>query len=42
MKLQYDSARKQVSRALKAMKEILSGSDLFIFFLGILSDGEKK
>jgi RNA polymerase sigma factor (sigma-70 family) len=41
MKLQYDSARKQVSRALKAMKEILSGSDLFIFFLGILSDGKK-
>lgn len=38
MKLQYDSARKQVSRALKAMKEILSGSDLFIFFLGIFSD----
>ena len=38
MNLQYDSARKQVSRALKSMKEILSGSDLFIFFLGILSD----
>jgi RNA polymerase sigma factor (sigma-70 family) len=38
MKLQYDSARKQVSRALKVMKEILSGSDLFIFFLGMFSD----
>jgi RNA polymerase sigma factor (sigma-70 family) len=38
MKLQYDSARKQVSRALKVMKEMLSASDLFIFFLGILSD----
>ncbi|MBW6535980.1 MAG: sigma-70 family RNA polymerase sigma factor [Mariniphaga sp.] len=38
MNLQYDSARKQVSRALKAMKEILSGSDMFLFFLGILSD----
>jgi len=41
MKLQYDSARKQVSRALKAMKEILSGSDLFLFFVGILSDKKK-
>jgi RNA polymerase sigma factor (sigma-70 family) len=38
MKLQYDSARKQVSRALKAMKKILSGSDMFIFFLSIFSD----
>lgn len=38
MKLQYDSARKQVSRALKSMKEILSGSDMFIFFFGIFSD----
>ena len=38
MKLQYDSARKQVSRALKAMKEILSGSDIYLFFVGILSD----
>lgn len=41
MKLQYDSARKQVSRALKVMKEMLSGSDLFIFFLGMLSDKKK-
>jgi len=38
MKLQYDSARKQVSRALKAMKKILSGSDIYLFFVGILSD----
>lgn len=38
MKLQYDSARKQVSRALKALKEILSGSELYLFFVGILSD----
>jgi len=38
MKLQYDSARKQVSRALKAMKEILSGSDIYLFFVGVLSD----
>jgi len=40
MNLKYDSARKQVSRALKAMKEVLSGSDLFIFFLGIFSDSK--
>ncbi len=38
MNLQYDSARKQVSRALKAMKEVLSGSELYLFFVGILSD----
>jgi len=38
MKLQYDSARKQVSRALKAMKEILSGSDIYLFFVGVLSN----
>ncbi|MGC9355404.1 MAG: RNA polymerase sigma factor [Mariniphaga sp.] len=38
MKLQYDSARKQVSRALKAMKEILSGSELYLFFVGMFSD----
>lgn len=38
MKLQYDSARKQVSRALKAMKGILSGSDIYLFFVGVLSD----
>jgi RNA polymerase sigma factor (sigma-70 family) len=37
MKLQYDSARKQVSRALKSMKDILADSDIFIFFLGVLS-----
>lgn len=38
MKLQYDSARKQVSRALKAMKEILSGSEFYLFFVGMFSD----
>jgi len=32
MSLEYDSARKQVSRALKALRKKLSGSDLFIFF----------
>jgi RNA polymerase sigma factor (sigma-70 family) len=36
MKLQYDSARKQVSRALNAMKETLKGSELFVFFLSII------
>ena len=34
MNLQYDSARKQVSRALKSMKEILAGSEIFVFFQG--------
>lgn len=38
MNLQYDSARKQVSRALKVMKKILSGSELYLFFVGIFSD----
>lgn len=38
MELQYDSARKQVSRALKAMKEILSGSEFYLFFVGMFSD----
>lgn len=38
MNLQYDSARKQVSRALKALKEVLSGSELYLFFVGIFSD----
>lgn len=38
MNLQYDSARKQVSRALKAMKKILKSSELYLFFVGILSD----
>jgi RNA polymerase sigma factor (sigma-70 family) len=33
MKLQYDSARKQVSRALKALKDILSDSGMFLFFV---------
>lgn len=33
MSLQYDSARKQVSRALKALKDILSDSQLFLLFL---------
>lgn len=37
MKLQYDSARKQVSRALKSMKEILSTSDMYLFFIGVFS-----
>ncbi|MDD2381080.1 MAG: sigma-70 family RNA polymerase sigma factor [Mariniphaga sp.] len=35
MRLQYDSARKQVSRALKALKEILSESDLFLFYMRV-------
>lgn len=34
MQLQYDSARKQVSRALKGLKEILVSSDMFVLFLG--------
>ncbi len=38
MKLQYDSARKQISRALKAMKEVLSGSDIYLFFVAVFSD----
>ena len=33
MQLQYDSARKQVFRALKALKEILSDISIVIFFL---------
>ena len=33
MQLQYDSARKQVSRALKGLKEILVSSDMFVLFL---------
>lgn len=33
MDIQYDSARKQVFRALKALKEILNDSDIFLFFL---------
>jgi RNA polymerase sigma factor (sigma-70 family) len=33
MKLQYDSARKQVSRALKALKKVLSNSGVFLFFV---------
>lgn len=37
MHLQYDSARKQVSRALKALKKTLSDSDLFLLFAGIFS-----
>jgi len=37
MKLQYDSARKQVSRALKSMKEILSASGMFLFFISVFS-----
>ncbi|MFW5832383.1 MAG: RNA polymerase sigma factor [Prolixibacteraceae bacterium] len=38
MKLQYDSARKQVSRALKALKDILSGSDVLLLFLWFFAD----
>lgn len=38
MNLQYDSARKQVSRALKVMKEVLSGSNIFLFIVGVFSD----
>ncbi|SHE39613.1 RNA polymerase sigma factor, sigma-70 family [Mariniphaga anaerophila] len=34
MELQYNSARKQVSRALKALKEVLPPSELFLFFTG--------
>lgn len=37
MKLRYDSARKQVSRALKSMKKILSASDMHLFFVLIFS-----
>lgn len=33
MDIQYDSARKQVSRALKALKEILDDSDILLLFL---------
>lgn len=33
MELKYDSARKQVFRALKALKETLDDSDIFVFFL---------
>lgn len=37
MELQYDSARKQVSRALKVMKEALLDSGIFLFFTGKFS-----
>src|SRR5690554_687012 len=33
MSLQYDSARKQVSRALKAMKKILTNSQMVLFLI---------
>lgn len=33
MNIKYDSARKQVSRALSAMKDILSDPGLFLFFI---------
>jgi RNA polymerase sigma factor (sigma-70 family) len=33
MKLKYDSARKQVFRALKALKEVLADSEFILFFL---------
>ncbi len=35
MSLQYDSARKQVSRALKALKKILSNSQLLLFLISL-------
>lgn len=34
MQIQYDSARKQVSRALKVLKELLVSSDLFVLYAG--------
>ena len=34
MSLKYDSARKQVFRALKSLKECLSEKDVFLLFLG--------
>lgn len=37
MELQYDSARKQVSRALKVMKKALLDSGIFLFFSAIFS-----
>jgi RNA polymerase sigma factor (sigma-70 family) len=37
MALKYDSARKQVFRALKSLKECLSEKDIFLLFLGIFS-----
>jgi len=33
MKIKYDSARKQVSRALKSMKKALADSEIILFFL---------
>ncbi len=35
MSLKYDSARKQVFRALKSLKEVLSDRDIFILFLSL-------
>jgi RNA polymerase sigma factor (sigma-70 family) len=35
MHLKYDSARKQVFRAIKTLKEILSGQDIFLLFAGL-------
>ncbi|QGY44589.1 sigma-70 family RNA polymerase sigma factor [Maribellus comscasis] len=35
MSLKYDSARKQVFRALKSLKEVLSDKDIFILFLNL-------
>lgn len=37
MSLKYDSARKQVSRSLKALKVALSGKNAFLLFLGFFS-----
>lgn len=37
MSLKYDSARKQVFRALKSLKKCLAEKDVFLLFLGIFS-----
>ncbi len=37
MSLKYDSARKQVFRALKVLKHILSNGDVFLLFMGFFS-----
>jgi len=42
MSLQYDSARKQVSRALKALKKVLNNNQLLLFYLGGFKNGIKN
>ncbi len=43
MKLQYNSARKQMSRALKSLKKILENEDILVFFyLGFRKKKTKK